>query len=56
LQEGALKTAIHRLRRRYRELCREDVSQTVADMAEIDAELRYLCEVVGETGIGSAER
>ena len=56
MQEGALKTAIHRLRRRYRECCREEVAQTVADPAEIDAELRYLCEVVGETGTESVER
>ena len=56
MQEGALKTAVHRLRRRYRECCREEVAQTVADPAEIDAELRYLCEVVGETGIEPAER
>ena len=50
LREGALKTAIHRLRRRYREFCREEVGQTVADPAEIDAELRYLCEVISGGG------
>jgi RNA polymerase sigma-70 factor (ECF subfamily) len=55
MQEGALKTAIHRLRRRYRECCREEVAQTVADPAEIDAELRYLCEVVSDIGIESVE-
>jgi RNA polymerase sigma factor (sigma-70 family) len=56
IQEGALKTAIHRLRRRYREFCREEVGQTVADPAEIEAELRYLCEVVSEAGNESVER
>jgi DNA-directed RNA polymerase specialized sigma24 family protein len=56
MQEGALKTAIHRLRRRYREVCREEVGQTVADPAEIDAELRYLCEVLSDVGIESVER
>jgi len=56
MQEGALKTAIHRLRRRYREFCREEVAQTVADPAEIEAELRYLCEVVSDVGTESVER
>jgi RNA polymerase sigma factor (sigma-70 family) len=56
MQEGALKTAIHRLRRRYREFCREEVGRTVADPADIEAELRYLCEVLGEAGIEAAER
>jgi DNA-directed RNA polymerase specialized sigma24 family protein len=40
--EGAVKVAVHRLRRRYRELLREEVAQTVADPAEIDDELREL--------------
>ena len=50
MKEGALKTTVHRLRRRYREFCREEVAQTVADPMEIDAELRYLCEVIGGGG------
>jgi len=40
--EGALKVAIHRLRKRYRELFRQEIADTVADPAEVDAELRYL--------------
>ena len=48
LSEGALKVAVHRLRRRYRELLREEVSQTVASEAEIDNELRHLGEVLKE--------
>ena len=39
---GALKTAIHRLRGRYRALLREEVARTVASPAEVDDELRYL--------------
>jgi DNA-directed RNA polymerase specialized sigma24 family protein len=39
---GAVKTAIHRLRSRYRALLREEVARTVANPAEIDEELRYL--------------
>jgi RNA polymerase sigma-70 factor (ECF subfamily) len=40
--EGALKVAIHRLRKRYRDLLRAEVSETVADPSQIDGELRYL--------------
>ena len=42
LTPGAVKSAIFRLRRRYHELIREEVSQTVADPREIEDELRYL--------------
>src|SRR6202162_6566585 len=40
--EGALKVAIHRLRKRYRELFRQEIADTVADPAEVEAELRSL--------------
>jgi DNA-directed RNA polymerase specialized sigma24 family protein len=42
LSLGALKTAIHRLRSRYRALLREEVGRTVAAPAEVEEELRYL--------------
>ncbi|MBN2579006.1 MAG: sigma-70 family RNA polymerase sigma factor [Pirellulales bacterium] len=40
--EGAVKTAVHRLRRRYRELLREEIAHTVASPEEIDEEIRSL--------------
>jgi len=40
--EGALKVAIHRLRKRYRELFRQEIADTVADPAEVESELRFL--------------
>jgi RNA polymerase sigma-70 factor (ECF subfamily) len=40
--EGALKVGIHRLKKRYRELLRAEVAETVADPSQIDDELRYL--------------
>jgi RNA polymerase sigma factor (sigma-70 family) len=40
--EGALKVAIHRLRKRYRELFRQAIADTVADPAEVESELRFL--------------
>ena len=46
MSEGAVKVAIHRLRKRYRELVRTEVAQTVPENADVDAELRYLVEVL----------
>jgi RNA polymerase sigma-70 factor (ECF subfamily) len=40
--EGALRVAVHRLRKRYGQLLRAEVAQTVADPREIEGELRYL--------------
>jgi RNA polymerase sigma-70 factor (ECF subfamily) len=44
--EGALKVAIHRLRRRYRDLFRQEIADTVADPSEVESELRYLAAVL----------
>src|SRR5579863_5879840 len=44
--EGALKVAIHRIRKRYRELFRQEIADTVADPAEVESELRYLAAVL----------
>ena len=46
LSESALKSAVHRMRRRYRELVREEVAHTVNDPAEVEAEIRHLIAVV----------
>jgi len=40
--EGAVKVAVHRLRRRYRELLQEEIAHTVAGPEEIEEEIRYL--------------
>jgi len=44
--EGALKVAVHRLRKRYRELFRQEIADTVADPTEVESELRYLAAVL----------
>lgn len=44
--EGALKVAIHRLRKRYRDLVRQEIADTVADPAEVESELRFLAAVL----------
>jgi RNA polymerase sigma-70 factor (ECF subfamily) len=46
--EGALKVAIHRLRKRYRDLFRQEIADTVADPAEVESELRYLAAVLSK--------
>lgn len=40
--EGAIRVAVHRLRRRFGETLRRTIGETVADSAEIDAELKHL--------------
>jgi RNA polymerase sigma factor (sigma-70 family) len=42
LSEGAVKVALHRLRRRYRDTLRAAIAETVAHPAEIDDEIRHL--------------
>jgi RNA polymerase sigma-70 factor (ECF subfamily) len=39
---GAARVAVHRLRKRFREIFREEISQTLAEGADLDAELRHL--------------
>jgi RNA polymerase sigma-70 factor (ECF subfamily) len=46
LNEGAVKVAIHRLRKRFREIVRAEIGQTVEGAAQVDEELRYLVEVL----------
>ena len=38
--------AIHRLRKRFRELIHAEISQTVDEPQQVEAELRYLVEVL----------
>jgi RNA polymerase sigma factor (sigma-70 family) len=46
LSETAIKVAIHRLRKRFREMIRGEIAQTVDEPSQVDAELRYLVEVL----------
>jgi RNA polymerase sigma factor (sigma-70 family) len=48
ITEGAVKVAVHRLRKRYRGVLRDEIAQTVADPAEIDDEIRQLFSVLGK--------
>ena len=49
LTEGAVKVAIHRLRRRFRELVKAEIAHTVGDEAQVQDELRYLVEVLSHS-------
>lgn len=46
MTEGAVKVAAHRLRRRYRELLRREIGETVARSEDVDDEIRYLMTVL----------
>jgi len=40
--EGAVKVAVHRVRKRYRELLRQKIGETLVDPADVDDEIRFL--------------
>ena len=46
MSEGSVKVAAHRFRGRYRQILREEVARTVADPADIDAEIADLLKGV----------
>ena len=48
LARATVKTHVHRLRQRYREIVRREIARTVSAPHEIDEELRYLCNVLAE--------
>lgn len=46
LSEGAARVAVHRMRKRFRELYREEITHTLPDQADLDAEMRHLAGVL----------
>ena len=46
VSEGAVKVAVHRLRRQFRDLLRHEIAQTVPAADEIDDEIRHLWTAV----------
>lgn len=46
MTEDALRKAVQRLRKRYQELFRHEISQTLANPTEVEEELRYLQAVM----------
>ena len=46
LTEGAVKSAVYRLRQRYQSLLREEIARTVATGEDVEDELRHLFTVL----------
>ena len=44
--EGAVKTAVHRMRRKFQGALRKDIAETVSDPDDVDDEIRYLVRVL----------
>jgi RNA polymerase sigma-70 factor (ECF subfamily) len=47
MEPASARSAVHRLRKRFRELFREEVAGTVADPAEVDDEVRAVIAALG---------
>lgn len=43
---GAAKTMIHRFRKQYASILRQEIGRTVSDPADVDGEIRALCEAL----------
>ena len=46
MTESAVKVAVHRLRRRFRDALLDEIAQTVSGPSEVDAEIRHLRQAV----------
>ena len=49
ISEGAFKVAVHRLRKRYREALRAEISETVSEPDQVQEEIRYLLAVIARS-------
>ena len=47
MTESAAKGAVHRMRRRFRAVLRDEVARTVQDESQVDDELQHLFAVLG---------
>lgn len=50
ISEVELKWQLHNVRRRYRWLLRDELAQTVAEPADLEGEVRYLCAMLAAGG------
>jgi RNA polymerase sigma-70 factor (ECF subfamily) len=46
VSDAMVKTTVHRMRKQFREALRREVAMTVSEPHEVDAELRYLVQVL----------
>ena len=49
LSEGAARVAVHRLRKRFREIYREEIAHTLPAGADVDAEMRHLAKALARS-------
>ncbi|MES2924879.1 MAG: sigma-70 family RNA polymerase sigma factor [Verrucomicrobiota bacterium] len=49
MTEGAARVALHRLRKRFREVFREEIANTVSTSAEVDDEVRYVVGILSRS-------
>jgi RNA polymerase sigma-70 factor (ECF subfamily) len=47
MSEATVKVAIHRLRKRFRDVVRAEIAETLADGAQVDEEMRHLIQALG---------
>jgi RNA polymerase sigma-70 factor (ECF subfamily) len=50
LSDSTLRVAVHRLRRRFAAVLREEVARTVADPTDVDGEIRWMLETLRSGG------
>jgi len=50
MSEGAVRVAVHRMRKRFRTRFREAVERTLDEGEDVEGELRYLASTLGEQG------
>jgi RNA polymerase sigma factor (sigma-70 family) len=48
MTEAAIKSAVHRLRQRHREILREEIAHTVTRVEDVDDEIRYLITLLSK--------
>jgi DNA-directed RNA polymerase specialized sigma24 family protein len=51
---NSLKTAVHRLRKQYRDALRSEILATVGDASEVDGEIRHLMDVLRNSPEGES--
>jgi hypothetical protein len=49
LSEGASRVAVHRLRKRFRAIYREEIAHTLPAGADVDAEMRHLANALASS-------
>ena len=46
VSEGAARVAVHRLRKRFREIFRATIADTITEAGDVDAEVRHVVEIL----------